>query len=64
VLPRLVISRGDLEAALARDVPPVHHELEDLLARRPSAFDRRAEGHAVTRRILAIGEKLGAIEIV
>ena len=64
VLPKLVIPRGALEAVLAGPGRDTHRELADALARRPSPLDLRAHGNAVTRRMLAIGERLGAIQIV
>jgi phospholipase C len=68
VLPPVMISLRELarRQARARDLPPSHPELmaaiDDL--RLPGALDRRADTDAIARRVLAWGERLGAVKLV
>ena len=67
VVPSARVSLGDLarRQELARLRPPSHPELHAAIdaIRPPQALDRRAEADAIARRVLAWGERLGAVEI-
>jgi phospholipase C len=66
VLPPLAMSRAALAERRARPEPPAHEELRAVLDARPPppGLDRRAEADAITDRVLAWGEKLGAVRFV
>jgi len=63
VLPPVPVS---MRALAARRPADSHRELHDALAARPlpPGLDRRAEADAITRRVLAWGERLGAVRLV
>ena len=65
-LPAVPMSRRALADRRAMPHPRTHEELQDVLdARRlPPGLDRRAEADAITDRVLAWGERLGAVRFV
>jgi phospholipase C len=68
-IPAVTVSLSRLaarEEAARANPPDSHHELAEALDRMdvPRALDRRAEGDAIGRRILAWGERLGAVKLV
>jgi len=68
VIPQVTMSLAHLarRQELARRLPPSHPELHAAIdARRPPrALDRRGDADAIARRVLAWGERLGAVRIV
>lgn len=66
-VPQVTISRSALarRQELARRLPPTHPELHAAIdaLRPPRALDRRADADAVAQRVLAWGERLGAVRI-
>ena len=67
-VPMVRISRSELHRrrALAKARPPSHVELLEAIdgMRVPRALDRRDEADAITDRVLAWGERLGAVALV
>lgn len=66
-VPPVEISRRALEVRLAQaGARRSHDELARELAARPAprGLDRRADGDAIARRVLAWGERLGAVKLV
>jgi len=51
---------------LARSRPPTHPELIAAIdaMQLPRSLDRRAETDEITRRVLAWGQRLGAVQLV
>ena len=68
VLPTVQVSLSALarRQQLARNRLPTHGELIAAIDRRrpPRALDRRADADAIARRVLAWGERLGAVNLV
>jgi phospholipase C len=68
VMPQVTVSLRDLARRqdLARRRPASHPELMAAVdrLRLPRELDRRADGDAISRRVLAWGERLGAVRIV
>ena len=67
-VPQVTISRRELarRQTLARQLPPTHPELHAAIdaLRPPRGLDRRADADAIAHRVLAWGERLGAVRII
>jgi phospholipase C len=62
-LPAVPMSRRALAARRASPPPRTHEELHDAIDRQrlPPSLDRRGQADAITDRVLAWGERLGAV---